>query len=67
MVAPVIIAAVPWIIRGGIVIGGLFVGGKAAEQVGDAADGTAELVKWGTAAAVVYVSFKALKASGALK
>ncbi|MDX8353661.1 hypothetical protein [Cognatiyoonia sp. IB215182] len=45
----------------------LGVGGYAASKAGDAAESTTELVKWATIAGGVYVSYRALQASGAIK
>jgi len=58
MVAPLIWA--------GIAIGGLVLGKEALEEVGDAADSTAQLVKWAAVAGGVYVSYRALKSAGAI-
>ncbi|AUQ50015.1 hypothetical protein PhaeoP83_01742 [Phaeobacter inhibens] len=59
MVAPII-----W---GGIVLGGMYFGSKAIDEAGEAAESAAKLAKWATVAGVVYVSYRALQASGALK
>lgn len=59
MVAPIIWA--------GVALGGLFLGGKALNEAGEAAEGAAKLTKWATAAGGLYVSYRALKAGGVLK
>ena len=59
MVAPIIWA--------GVALGGLYLGGKAIQDAGEAADKTAKLVKWSTAGGALYVSYRALKAGGVLK
>ncbi|WP_065331402.1 hypothetical protein [Tritonibacter mobilis] len=59
MVAPII-----W---GGIALGGLFLGGRAISEAGEAAESAAKLAKWTAAAGALYVSYRALQASGALK
>ena len=59
MVAPLIWA--------GVALGGLFLGGKALQDAGQAAESTAKLAKWATAGGALYVSFRALKAGGVLK
>ncbi|QIE44455.1 hypothetical protein G5B38_02325 [Pseudohalocynthiibacter aestuariivivens] len=55
---------IAWAILGAVGVG---VTGWAAREAGDAADSATKLVKWGTAAGAVYVSYRALQASGALK
>jgi hypothetical protein len=59
MVAPLIWA--------GVALGGLYLGGKALNEVGEAADKTARLAKWSTAGGALYVSYLALKSGGVLK
>lgn len=59
MVAPIIWA--------GVALGGLFLGGKAMNEAGEAADSAAKFAKWATAAGGLYVSYRALKAGGVLK
>jgi len=48
-------------------IGGLLAGGYMLGKAGDAAEGTAKLAKWGAIGGTVYVSYLALKSSGAIK
>ena len=48
----------PLIYWGIVGIGGLVAGGYAAEKVGTAASSTANLVKWTTAAGVVYLVYR---------
>jgi len=55
---------ITWAVLG---IVGIGVTGWAASEVDDAAGSSTKLVKWATAAGVVYVSYRALQASGALK
>lgn len=57
----------PLIVWGGVVVGGLWVAGKAADDIGDAAEKSADLAKWATIGGAVYVSYRALKAYGAIK
>lgn len=64
----------PLVIRGALFIGGLYVAGSAAKKVGQAADDSDEaignaatLAKWATIGGGLYVSYQALKATGALK
>ena len=57
MVAPII-----W---GGVAVAGLAATAWAADSAGEAADSAARLVKWGTVAGGLYVSYRALRASGA--
>jgi len=52
---------------GALAIGGLIAGGWAAGKVGDAAQETAKPIKWIVTGGVVYVGYKALKSSGAIK
>lgn len=59
MVAPII-----W---GGLAVAGVLGAGWAANEAGDAAESGAKLAKWVTVAGGLYVSYRALKASGALK
>ncbi|PRZ48010.1 hypothetical protein [Tritonibacter scottomollicae] len=59
MVAPLIWA--------GVALGGLYLGGKAMNEVGETVDGTAKLVKWATAGGALYVSYRALQSGGVLK
>ncbi len=48
----------PIIVWGLVGIGGLVAGGYAAKSLGDAADQTANLVKWTAAAGVVYLVYR---------
>jgi hypothetical protein len=41
--------------------------GDAAEQVGDAAEKSTNLTKWVVVGGALYVSYQALKSSGAIK
>lgn len=50
-----------------LIIGGIAVAGWAFDKFGDAAEGSAKLTKWATIGGGVYVSFQALKATGAIK
>lgn len=59
MVAPIIWA--------GVAVAGLFGLGYAADRTGEAADSTAQLVKWAAVAGGLYVSYEAMKATGVLK
>lgn len=50
----------------------LWIGGAAAvgyliKQTGDAAEGTANLAKWGAVAGSVYVGYRVLQAQGVAK
>lgn len=54
-------------IKGAIALGGLYFGGKAMNEAGQAADGAAKMAKWATAAGGLYVSYRALQAGGVLK
>jgi hypothetical protein len=58
-----------WITGGALVGTGVVVdqAGDAAEQVGGAAEKGAHLAKWAVAGGALYVSYRALKSSGALK
>lgn len=58
MVAPII-----W---GGMAIAGLAATAYAAREAGEAADSATRLVQWATVAGGLYVSYRALKASGAI-
>lgn len=58
MVAPII-----W---GGVALAGIAASAWAAREAGDAADSATRLVQWGTVAGGLYVSYRALKASGAV-
>lgn len=57
----------PVLVWGGVAIAGAAAGGFLFNEAGDAADSATRLVKWGTVAGGLYVSYRALKASGALK
>lgn len=59
MVAPII-----W---GGMFVAGVLGAGWAAKQGTDAIDAGARLAKWSAIGGGVYISYRALKASGALK
>lgn len=59
MVAPLI-----W---GGLALAGVLGVGWAAKETGEAATASTKLVKWGVVAGGLYVSYQALKSSGALK
>jgi len=48
----------PLIYWGLVGIGGLVAGGFAAKSVGSAADSTANMIKWTTAAGVVYLVYR---------
>lgn len=41
--------------------------GDAAEQTGDAAARSANLVKWAVVGGALYVSYRAMKSAGAIK
>jgi hypothetical protein len=58
---------IPLIVWGGAALGGLYLGSRALDEAGDAADSATRLVKWSVAAGGVYVSFKALEAAGVFK
>lgn len=55
------------IVWGGLVIAGLYGLGWAAKETGDAAESLSKLTKYGIVAGGLYVSYRALKAGGALK
>jgi len=59
MVAPVI-----W---GGVVVAGVATTAWAVKEAGDAADAGTRLIKWGTAAGGLYVSYRAMRSAGVLK
>jgi|GEM_PF-2574294 len=59
MVAPII-----W---GGVALAGLWFGGRAINEAGDAAESTAKLAKWATAGGALYVSYQAMRSAGVLK
>lgn len=69
---PAFLLAIPawawW--TGGAVVGGSVLAdqvGDAAEQIGDAAEKSTEMTKWLVTGATLYMAYKALKSSGALK
>lgn len=55
------------LIWAGIGIVTLLAGGWAANQADDALEDGAKLVKWAAIGGGLYVSYKALKAAGAIK
>lgn len=57
----------PVVIWGAIGIGGLLAGGYAADKLGDAAEGTAKLAKWGAVAGAVYMGYRLAKSGGYLR
>lgn len=59
MVAPII-----W---GGLALAGIAGTGWALSEAGDAAESGAKLARWVAVGGGVYVSYRALKATGALK
>ncbi len=59
MVAPLVWA--------GVALGGLFIGGKAISDAGQAAESATKLAKWSVAGGALYVSYRALQAGGVLK
>lgn len=59
MVAPLI-----W---GGIALGGLWMGGRALNEAGQAAESATKLAKWSVAGGALYVSYRALQSGGVLK
>lgn len=58
---------IPLIAWAGVAIAGLYVAGDAAKKAGEAAEGASSLAKWATIGGGLYVSYAALRASGALK
>lgn len=57
----------PLIAWGGLAVAGLYGAGWAARETGEAMDSTARALKWATVAGGLYVSYQALKSSGAIK
>lgn len=55
------------LVWGLIALGGVGLSGWGFREAGKAADSTAKLIKWGTVAGGLYVSYRALKAGGVLK
>ncbi|MBO6603859.1 MAG: hypothetical protein JJ938_17595 [Roseicyclus sp.] len=58
---------VPLILWGGVALGGLYLAERALDEAGDAAQASAEMLKWAAIAGGVYLSYQALKSAGALK
>lgn len=55
------------LLRGALWIVGIHAVGKAAENVGDGAAGTAQLVKYATYAGVAYMAYGMAKSGGLIK
>ncbi|MEJ5217105.1 hypothetical protein WG622_02540 [Cognatishimia sp. D5M38] len=55
------------LIWGGLFVAGLYGFGWAAKETGEAAESMSRLTKYGIVAGGLYVSYRALKSSGALK
>ena len=55
------------IIRGVVLLGGLFLGDKVVKSSGDAIENASELTKWLVIGGVVYTTYAAAKAAGAIK
>ena len=51
----------------GVALGGLVLGGRAMRDAGELVDSSAKLAKWAVAGGALYVSYRALQASGAVK
>lgn len=57
----------PLVIWGAVAVAGLWGFGYAADKTGEAADASANLVKWGVVAGGLYIAYRAAKAGGAIK
>lgn len=55
------------IVWGVLVVGGIYGAGWAAGRADEALDSATSLTRWGVVAGGLYVSYRALQSSGALK
>lgn len=55
------------LIWGVVIVAGLFGAGYAADEIGDAADQSANLAKWAAALMALYLVFQVMRAGGRVK